>query len=69
MEAGANAVADMLKSAGVTVTVTELEVEPPLFPKYEAVMLSVPLGKADVRRAAVPPDTVAVPIGEFEPLT
>jgi hypothetical protein len=59
----------MLKSAGVTVTVTEFEVEPPLFPKYEAVMLSAPLGKAVVRRAAVPADTVALPIGEFEPVT
>jgi hypothetical protein len=69
VEAGVSAVADMLKSAGATVTVTGFDVEPPLFPKYEAVMLSVPLGKADVTRAAAPPDTVAVPIGEFEPLT
>jgi hypothetical protein len=59
----------MLKSAGVTVTVTLFDVDPPLFPKYEAVIESTPLGKAEVTRAAVPPDTVAEPIGEFDPLT
>jgi len=51
-------------AAEITFTVIVLEVEPlkVLFPLYSAVMEFCPIGREDVDREAVPPESDAVPI-------